>query len=109
MKRLAGTLVLVVRAAASTGAGSARRTAHSTNGQRTAGTANDVMVTLVTGDRVVIPGGDLDQARVEPAEGRDDISFDFSSTEDRLDVVPSDATPRLATRCWTGGCSTSAC
>jgi subtilisin family serine protease len=57
----------------------------------------DVTVTLVTGDRVVLPGGDIQRARVDPADGRENITFHVDRIDDRLQVIPVDAMPHIAT------------
>ncbi|MDG4832079.1 S8 family serine peptidase [Solwaraspora sp. WMMD1047] len=56
----------------------------------------------MTGDRVVVVDGDLGRARVEPAAGREEVSFHISSAGDRLEVVPSDASRYLANRTLDG-------
>lgn len=70
--------------------------ASSTPSDRPGRTNADVTVTLVTGDTVVLPSGDLDRARVEPGRGRDDVSFHVQRAGDDLRVTPSDAQPLLA-------------
>ncbi|MBT2227919.1 S8 family serine peptidase [Nonomuraea sp. NEAU-A123] len=50
-------------------------------------------VTLVTGDRVTVTDGL--SARVEPGEGRKDVTFSTHLSGGRLRVVPSDAVPLL--------------
>ncbi|MGW1340158.1 S8 family serine peptidase [Kribbella sp. NPDC002412] len=52
--------------------------------------AADQHVTLVTGDRVTLYGGDPSQAAVEPGPGRDNITFSTHRTKEHLYVVPSD-------------------
>ena len=52
-------------------------------------------VTLVTGDRITLYGGDPARAAVEPGPGRDDITFSTHRTEDHLYVVPSDVQDQL--------------
>ncbi len=58
--------------------------------------ATDQQVTLVTGDRVVLSGGDPARASVKPGTGRDGISFSVMRTKDHLYVVPSDVQDRVA-------------
>lgn len=112
MRRLASTLALGLVAATAgadtAGADTAGPAARPAQGlppaepENATATSEDITVTLVTGDQVVIAGGDVDRAYVEPAEGREDISFQVTSAGDRLEVVPSDAGPSLASRTLDG-------
>lgn len=54
-------------------------------------TSSDVSITLVTGDRVVLPMGDVSKAWVDPGAGRDDVRFHIRRIDDTLTVTPSDA------------------
>ncbi|WP_329005899.1 S8 family peptidase [Kribbella sp. NBC_00709] len=60
-------------------------TARSTGGK-------DVSVTLITGDRVVLPGGDVTKAAIEPGAGRQDVGFNTYRTKDHTYVIPADVT-----------------
>ncbi|WP_020392436.1 S8 family serine peptidase [Kribbella catacumbae] len=69
-----------------------------------AGTANkapatgpDVRVTLITGDRVTVRGGDATKATIEPGPGRDKIVFNTYRTKQASYVIPSDVGLQLAT------------
>ena len=52
----------------------------------------DVSVTLITGDRVVLPGGDLTKATIEPGAGRQHVGFTTYRTKDHSYVIPADVT-----------------
>ncbi|HEY0616581.1 MAG TPA: S8 family serine peptidase, partial [Kribbella sp.] len=52
--------------------------------------APDRHVTLITGDRVTLLGGDPAKASIEPAPGRQRIKFTSQRVKDQLYVVPSD-------------------
>ncbi|GIF40762.1 subtilase family protein [Actinoplanes xinjiangensis] len=52
-------------------------------------------VTLVSGDRVTIPRADATTATIEPAAGRERMSFTTSVVRGHLHVVPGDAAPML--------------
>lgn len=65
-------------------------------GEPSASGRADVSVTLVTGDRVVLPGGRAERVRVVPGEGREHIDFQVQRTDGDLRIVPSDAAPLLA-------------
>ncbi|MEV5963282.1 S8 family serine peptidase [Kribbella sp. NPDC051952] len=54
--------------------------------------AKDVRVTLITGDRVVLPGGDPTKATVEPGAGREKVGFNTYRTKDHAYVIPADVT-----------------
>ncbi|MFI5696230.1 S8 family serine peptidase [Kribbella sp. NPDC051586] len=60
-------------------------TARSTGGK-------DVSVTLITGDRVVLPGGDLTKASIEPGAGRQHVGFNTYRIKDHSYVIPADVT-----------------
>lgn len=57
---------------------------------------HDTTVTLVTGDQVVLPRGEVDGAWVIPGEGRDHVRFRIQQVGDDLIVTPSDAEALLA-------------
>ena len=57
--------------------------------------AIDQQVTLVTGDRIVLSGGDPARASVKRGPGRDGITFSVMRTKDHLYVVPSDVQHRV--------------
>ena len=52
-----------------------------------------VSVTLVTGDRVVVPSAKATTARIVPGPGRGDIRFVHHRVDGDLSVIPSDALP----------------
>ncbi|HWD78167.1 MAG TPA: hypothetical protein VG497_04785, partial [Kribbella sp.] len=52
----------------------------------------DVSVTLITGDRVLLSGGDLTKATVEPAAGRQHIGFTTYRFKEHAYVIPADVT-----------------
>jgi subtilisin family serine protease len=52
--------------------------------------AADKVVTLITGDRVTLLGGDPAKASVSPGEGRKGVQFRTHRVKDRLLVIPSD-------------------
>jgi subtilisin family serine protease len=52
----------------------------------------DVSVTLITGDRVVLPDGDLTKATIEPGAGRQHVGFTTYRTKDHSYVIPADVT-----------------
>ncbi|MER7244256.1 S8 family peptidase [Kribbella sp. NPDC000426] len=58
---------------------------------RSAG-VKDVSVTLITGDRVVLPGGDLTKAAIMPGAGREHVGFTTYRTKDHSYVIPADVT-----------------
>ncbi|MCM4084941.1 S8 family serine peptidase [Paractinoplanes hotanensis] len=55
-------------------------------------------VTLVTGDRVTIAKADSTTARIEPAAGREHISFATTVVRGHLHVMPGDAAAMLRTQ-----------
>jgi subtilisin family serine protease len=57
--------------------------------------AADRHVTLVTGDRITLYGGDPARAAVRPGPGREGITFSTHRTKDHLYVVPSDVQDEL--------------
>lgn len=57
--------------------------------------ATDKHVTLVTGDRITLSGGDPARAAIRPGPGRDGISFSTQRTKDHLYVIPSDVQAQL--------------
>jgi subtilisin family serine protease len=58
--------------------------------------AIDQQVTLVTGDRIVLSGGDPARASVKPGAGRDSVAFSVMRTKDHLYVLPSDVRDQVA-------------
>ncbi|GAA1600699.1 S8 family serine peptidase [Kribbella hippodromi] len=64
-------------------------TAHQT-GRKPGKAAPDRSVTLITGDRVTLHGGDPARASVQPGAGRTKLAFGTYRTKDHLYVVPSD-------------------
>ncbi|WP_460666899.1 S8 family serine peptidase [Kribbella swartbergensis] len=55
----------------------------------------DQHVTLVTGDRITLSGGDPARAAVTPGPGRAGITFSTQRTKDHLYVIPSDVRDEL--------------
>jgi subtilisin family serine protease len=64
----------------------------------TPGAAAGRWITLVSGDRVLVSaqGGTVDVLTVEPAPGRERMTFQTSRADGELYVVPADAVPLLA-------------
>lgn len=56
----------------------------------------DQSVTLITGDRVTLRGGDPARAMIRPGNGRTGVAFSSYRLKDHLYVVPSDVSARLA-------------
>ena len=54
-------------------------------------------ITLITGDRVTVRGGDVSKATVEPGPGRDKIGFNTYRVKQASYVIPSDVQQQLAT------------
>jgi len=59
-------------------------------GAQTKAGGKDVRITLITGDRVVLHGGDPAKQSVEPGPGRDGIGFRVQRTKDHSYVLPAD-------------------
>lgn len=57
----------------------------------------DRVLTLITGDRVVLRGGDRDQVSIEPAAGRERVTFESRRTRDQWTVIPSDVRAAVRT------------
>jgi subtilisin family serine protease len=57
----------------------------------------DQHVTLITGDRVTLLGGDPAKASIEPGPGRQHIKFSSQRVKNQLFVVPSDVSAMLTT------------
>ncbi|MEV8374931.1 S8 family serine peptidase [Kribbella sp. NPDC056861] len=62
-----------------------------------AGMPADVRVTLITGDRVTLLGGDPGKATVEPGPGREKVGFNTYRTKQASYVIPADVRLQLAT------------
>ncbi|MGW6201364.1 S8 family serine peptidase [Kribbella sp. NPDC055110] len=58
--------------------------------------AKDQSVTLITGDRVTLRGGDPARATIRPGKDRTGVAFSSYRLKDHLYVVPSDVSARLA-------------
>ena len=58
--------------------------------------APDQHVTLLTGDRVTLHGGDPAKASIEPGPGRRGVTFSAQRTNGKLYVIPSDVNPLVA-------------
>ncbi|MFD7658334.1 S8 family serine peptidase [Actinosynnema sp. NPDC059797] len=85
---LTGSTTAVATASATTA------TTTTTTGATTTAAGPTTTVTLVTGDRVVLDGDRV--VAVEPAAGREGVSFHAFHREDHVHVVPADATRLLA-------------
>ncbi|WP_405055818.1 S8 family serine peptidase [Kribbella sp. NBC_01505] len=59
---------------------------------KTASTGKDIQVTLITGDRVVLHGGDPTKQSIERGAGREHIAFQAFRAKDHSYVIPSDVT-----------------
>ncbi|GAA1145773.1 S8 family serine peptidase [Kribbella jejuensis] len=57
---------------------------------------SDRSITLITGDRVTLQGGDPARATIQPGKGRTHVAFSSYRQKDHLYVVPSDVRARLA-------------
>ncbi|MGW7684237.1 S8 family peptidase [Kribbella sp. NPDC054772] len=89
-------VLAVAGLAASTLAGQAPAQAAPSGQSATVHTAaKDIRVTLITGDRVVLRGGDLTKATVEPGAGRQDVGFTTHRTKDHMYVIPADVTKQV--------------
>ncbi|GAA2800875.1 S8 family serine peptidase [Kribbella solani] len=53
-------------------------------------TGKDLSVTLITGDKVLLPGGDVGKASIQPAAGRENIGFNTYRFKGHAYVVPAD-------------------
>ncbi|MFF5971077.1 S8 family serine peptidase [Streptomyces sp. NPDC012769] len=58
--------------------------------------APDQRVTLITGDRITLQGGDPSRAAIDPGAGRGDVTFRTHRLKDHLYVVPSDVQDEIA-------------
>ncbi|MFG1814623.1 S8 family serine peptidase [Kribbella sp. NPDC049174] len=61
-----------------------------------AAVGKDIQVTLITGDKVTVRGGDPAKATVQPGNGRQDIGFNTYRSKDHSYVIPSDVTKAVA-------------
>ncbi|MER7244257.1 S8 family peptidase [Kribbella sp. NPDC000426] len=57
----------------------------------------DQSVTLITGDRITLKGGDPAKPAVQPGAGRTKVAFSSYRLKDHLYVVPSDVREQLST------------
>jgi subtilisin family serine protease len=57
--------------------------------------APDQHVTLLTGDRITLQGGDPAKASIEPGPGRRGLTFSTQRTKGQLFVIPSDVSPLI--------------
>jgi subtilisin family serine protease len=57
----------------------------------------DHSVTLITGDRITLKGGDPAKPTVRPGAGRTNVAFSSYRLQDHLYVVPSDVREQLST------------
>ncbi|MEU4394951.1 S8 family serine peptidase [Kribbella sp. NPDC023855] len=64
-------------------------------GKPPAPAGKDVHVTLITGDRVVLHGGDPAKQSIERGAGRDRVSFQTYRSGDHAYVIPSDVTKAI--------------
>ncbi|WP_405058412.1 S8 family serine peptidase [Kribbella sp. NBC_01505] len=56
----------------------------------------DRVVTLITGDKVVLLGGDEHKVRIDRGPGREHVTFSTQRSEGKLTVMPSDAGAQVA-------------
>ncbi len=82
--------VLAVAGLALTGL-SAQAVAAPPPAAQTAFGGKDVQVTLITGDRVVLHGGDPAKQSIHAGPGREDMVFQKQRTKDHSYVIPADA------------------
>jgi subtilisin family serine protease len=61
-----------------------------------AANSKDQSVTLITGDRITLRGGDPARASVRPGAGRTKVAFSTYRLKDHLYVVPSDVREQLS-------------
>ncbi|WP_020392435.1 S8 family serine peptidase [Kribbella catacumbae] len=82
-----------------TAVGQAQATRPGQAGDSTAKTsktsARDKIVTLVTGDRIILRGGDPAKASIQPGPGRDKVSFRAHRQNGQLLVIPSDVSAAI--------------
>ena len=64
-------------------------------GKPPAPAGKDVQITLITGDRVVLHGGDPAKPSIERGPGRDRVSFQTYRSKDHSYVIPSDVTKAI--------------
>ncbi|MGW6278373.1 S8 family peptidase [Kribbella sp. NPDC055071] len=86
--------VATVGVAAGSGAEAAQNDVTTSTSQRIG--PKDRVVTLITGDRVVVVGGDLGKVRVERGEGRGQVTFQLLRSGGKLVVLPSDVSAEVA-------------
>ncbi len=67
------------------------------NAGNSARPGRDEHVTLISGDRVILTGGDLGKAVITPAKGREGRRFRVNQVGDSLYVVPSDFADQVQT------------
>jgi subtilisin family serine protease len=93
-KALAGTAVVTaaVLAVSLTGGLGAQAAGQHTETTTTAPAKKraDTVITLITGDRVVLKNSDIKQVAVTPGKGRERVTFKISRTNGRLSVIPLD-------------------
>ncbi|MGW6278257.1 S8 family peptidase [Kribbella sp. NPDC055071] len=58
--------------------------------------AADKTVTLITGDRIILSGGDATRASVRPGAGREHLAFSTHRVKGHLYVVPADVRQQVA-------------
>ncbi len=73
----------------------AQAVAAPTAGEPPVPAGKDVQITLITGDRVVLHGGDPAKQSIERGAGRDRVSFQTYRVEDHSYVIPSDVTKAI--------------
>ncbi|MEU4394154.1 S8 family serine peptidase [Kribbella sp. NPDC023855] len=96
---MAVTASLAVATTGITGASQgavAAQSAPTSPAAKPAAQALDKHVTLLTGDRVTLVGGDPAKASVQPAPGRKHMTFRTQQVKDQLFVIPSDLSGAVA-------------
>jgi subtilisin family serine protease len=91
MQRKKGWLALALASAlAVTITGGAAAAQGASAGTVGASTGKDQVVTLITGDKVILPGGDPDKLRVERGRGREHVLFRVQRRKGDVVVLPMD-------------------
>ena len=91
---ITGSAVAAQGASAEPAGHSADRVGHSADraahGADQAGRRADQVVTLITGDKVILPGGDPARLRIERGQGREHVMFRVQRGKGGLVVMPTD-------------------
>ncbi|TDW15374.1 S8 family serine peptidase [Kribbella kalugense] len=73
-------------------AGSTVAPAYAAAPKTSSAAGKDVSVTLITGDRVTLVGGDPTKATIDPGAGRQHVGFNTYRTKDHSYIIPADVT-----------------